>query len=319
LHRRAQEEFMPLPVASLPPPTAPVPRFSGASEAETVDSGTIEFRELWQDKAQGLTFADVLDIVNPLQHIPVVSTLYRAITGDGLGLGARLIGGALYGGGVGLALGAAQAAVEEATGKDLGANMMAFVQDLAGGGGTAPQAPAAAAVAGTEAAAETLSAIAPAAGPAPETQTAAPAPAPSPPPAAPQPAQHPAAAPARPGADQIAIREFPAREEKPRPVLGASPSEKARIAEAVERARRAQAATLLASTVDALPEAAADADAADEKAEDAKPAAAAPARKPAPQPVHPNMIPAGASPQWLAQAMERALNKYEDTLRLRSR
>ena len=27
-------------------------------------------------------FADVLDIINPLQHIPVVSTLYRSLTGD---------------------------------------------------------------------------------------------------------------------------------------------------------------------------------------------------------------------------------------------
>ena len=28
----------------------------------------------------GISFSDVLDIVNPLQHIPVVSTVYRMIT-----------------------------------------------------------------------------------------------------------------------------------------------------------------------------------------------------------------------------------------------
>ncbi|MPY71880.1 MAG: hypothetical protein GEU92_17570 [Alphaproteobacteria bacterium] len=307
---------MPLPVASLPPPTAPVQRFPDDPENEPIESGTMEFGELWQDKARGLTFADVLDIVNPLQHIPVVSTLYRAITGDGLGLGARLIGGALYGGGIGLALGAAQAAVEGATGRDIGANMVAFVQDLTGDDAAdAPQAPDAA-VAETE----TLSSVAPAAGPDPETQADAPATARNPLPAAPPPA----AAPARPAADAIAGREFPARDEKPRPVVGSSPSEKARIAEAVERARRAQAAMLLANAVDPLPEIGADADAPDEKAKDAKPAAvsaAAPqaAQKPARAPVHPNMIPAGASPEWITQAMERALNKYEDTLRLRGR
>ena len=30
----------------------------------------------------GFTFADFLDIINPLQHIPVLSTLYRHLTGD---------------------------------------------------------------------------------------------------------------------------------------------------------------------------------------------------------------------------------------------
>ncbi len=30
----------------------------------------------------GFTFADVLDVVNPLQHLPVVSKYYREQTGD---------------------------------------------------------------------------------------------------------------------------------------------------------------------------------------------------------------------------------------------
>ncbi|MBT5663730.1 MAG: hypothetical protein HOJ06_00205, partial [Rhodospirillaceae bacterium] len=40
----------------------------------------------------GLTFGDVLDIINPLQHIPVVSTLYRELTGDEISPGARMAG-----------------------------------------------------------------------------------------------------------------------------------------------------------------------------------------------------------------------------------
>ena len=44
--------------------------------------------------ADGLTFGDVLDVINPLQHIPVVSTIYRAITGDEISPGARVAGGA---------------------------------------------------------------------------------------------------------------------------------------------------------------------------------------------------------------------------------
>ena len=35
----------------------------------------------------GFTLGDFLDIINPLQHIPVVSTVYRAITGDKIGFG----------------------------------------------------------------------------------------------------------------------------------------------------------------------------------------------------------------------------------------
>lgn len=42
----------------------------------------------------GLNFWDFLDIINPLQHIPVISTIYRQITGDEIGAAAKVIGGA---------------------------------------------------------------------------------------------------------------------------------------------------------------------------------------------------------------------------------
>ncbi|MEK9660974.1 MAG: hypothetical protein VW644_04435, partial [Alphaproteobacteria bacterium] len=67
------------------------------------------------------TFLDtVLDIVNPLQHLPVVSTLYRSITGDEIGAPARVIGGALFGGPLGAAGAVVNLAVEDATGRDIG-------------------------------------------------------------------------------------------------------------------------------------------------------------------------------------------------------
>lgn len=73
----------------------------------------------------GLTFGDFLDIVNPLQHIPVISTVYRAITGDEISPGARMAGGALYGGPIGLAAATVNTVVEEATGRDVGETVMA--------------------------------------------------------------------------------------------------------------------------------------------------------------------------------------------------
>ena len=48
-----------------------------------------------------LSFADLVDTLNPLQHIPVVSELYRSVTGDKISPHARIAGGTLYGGPVG--------------------------------------------------------------------------------------------------------------------------------------------------------------------------------------------------------------------------
>lgn len=68
----------------------------------------------------GFSFGDLIDLVNPLQHIPVVSTIYRAVTGDEIGIGPRLVGGAALGGIVGFGIAAMNAAVEYETGKDIG-------------------------------------------------------------------------------------------------------------------------------------------------------------------------------------------------------
>lgn len=68
-------------------------------------------------------FLDVLDVINPLQHIPVVSTLYRAVTGDQIKPLARIVGGAAFGGVLGAASGVVNAVVSAETGKDIGENV----------------------------------------------------------------------------------------------------------------------------------------------------------------------------------------------------
>lgn len=75
------------------------------------------------------SFGDVLDIINPLQHIPVINDIYREITGDKIGVGARLIGGALFGGPIGLIGSAVNAVMEEATGHDFGGHVIALFKD----------------------------------------------------------------------------------------------------------------------------------------------------------------------------------------------
>lgn len=43
------------------------------------------------------SFADLIDVLNPLQHIPGVAEVYRSVTGDQISEGARYAGNALYG------------------------------------------------------------------------------------------------------------------------------------------------------------------------------------------------------------------------------
>jgi hypothetical protein len=89
----------------------------------------------WKDGAS-FGFHDLLDTLNPLQHIPVVSAIYRWLTGDTPGNVARIVGDGLYGGPLGLAAGAFSVAVKEETGKDPGEAVLALVT---GGSGNAAE------------------------------------------------------------------------------------------------------------------------------------------------------------------------------------
>jgi len=62
----------------------------------------------------GPSFKDVLDLVNPLQHIPIVGNIYRELTGDALAPGIRIAGGALFGGPIGAALSVAGLVIDRA-------------------------------------------------------------------------------------------------------------------------------------------------------------------------------------------------------------
>ncbi len=74
----------------------------------------------------GFSFRDLLDVVNPLQHIPVIGTLYRAVTGDTIGTVERIAGDTLYGGLFGAISAVADSAFEAVTGKDFGATILAL-------------------------------------------------------------------------------------------------------------------------------------------------------------------------------------------------
>lgn len=102
----------------------------------------------------GFSFLDLIDIINPLQHIPVVSSIYRELTGDTLDPAPRVAGGALFGGPFGAAAAVVNVMVEDATGKDVGGNVMASLEDM-GLFGDDDDAPVAVAESGQPNAAET--------------------------------------------------------------------------------------------------------------------------------------------------------------------
>jgi len=71
----------------------------------------------------GFDFFDLLDVVNPLQHIPIVNSAYRAVTGDEISSGASMIGGTLFGGFVGMIGSALNNFSIEDTGEDIATNV----------------------------------------------------------------------------------------------------------------------------------------------------------------------------------------------------
>ena len=78
----------------------------------------------------GISFDDLVDIVNPLQHLPVISTLYRAITGDQIKTFPKIAGDTLYGGIMGFAGSMADTIFQKITGKSFGDTVLAGVEDL---------------------------------------------------------------------------------------------------------------------------------------------------------------------------------------------
>lgn len=106
-------EAIPHTLAPAPPPAVPARGKEGLS--------------LWDEN--GFSFGDLLDAVNPLQHLPIIGTLYRELTGDGIGAVSRLAGGVLFAGLPGLIGSAVNTAFEAVTGKDIGETALAYLFD----------------------------------------------------------------------------------------------------------------------------------------------------------------------------------------------
>lgn len=81
----------------------------------------------YADEESAFGFGDLLDIINPLQHLPVIGTIYRKFSGDTLKPLSNIVGGAIFGGPIGAVSSAVNVAVKSGTGKDLAENAFAMV------------------------------------------------------------------------------------------------------------------------------------------------------------------------------------------------
>ncbi len=95
-----------------------VPSYGGSESVQSADASG--------EQSGDFSFFDLVDMVNPLQHIPVLNLAYRAITGDEIKPISQIIGGAAYGGFAGAASGLVNAIVEEETGDNIGGHIASF-------------------------------------------------------------------------------------------------------------------------------------------------------------------------------------------------
>jgi hypothetical protein len=84
----------------------------------------------------GFGFADFIDVINPLQHIPGVAELYRSVTNDRISDEARRSGNALYGFALGGPIGLGAMLAYTALGDRLNDGEVSVTADVAGGAET---------------------------------------------------------------------------------------------------------------------------------------------------------------------------------------
>jgi hypothetical protein len=100
-----------------------------ASPTQAVNSTKTEGKDFHPFGEDGFSFLDLIDVVNPLHHIPVVGPLYRDITGDVIGLLPQIAGSTLFFGPIGAGLAAIDVVLKETTGRDTGDHILVMLRN----------------------------------------------------------------------------------------------------------------------------------------------------------------------------------------------
>jgi hypothetical protein len=103
---------------------AVAPSSTNTNQEPTAASGDAK---MWSGLSFKGVLKDVLDTINPLQHLPLIGSVYRYLTGDEPSGGARIAGDTLYGGPIGLAVGVVSTMMLDKDGHDLGERALASV------------------------------------------------------------------------------------------------------------------------------------------------------------------------------------------------
>jgi len=120
------DPVLPASAASSPKPAIASSTPNVAASNTASSSGDASGPTLWAHG--GFSFKDLLDIVNPLQHIPVVGSVYRYLTGDEPSGGARIVGDSIYGGPIGFGISVVSTAfLTNSKGQDVGERLLADV------------------------------------------------------------------------------------------------------------------------------------------------------------------------------------------------
>lgn len=100
---------------------------SGSVRSDSVAAQTNKTADGGVKDEEGF-FGHLLDVINPLQHLPIIGTIYRAITGDKMCPIEKIAGDTLYGGMWGAIASIADVAFEGITGKSFEDTALALFQ-----------------------------------------------------------------------------------------------------------------------------------------------------------------------------------------------
>ncbi len=120
-----------------PRTAGPIPSFGRMVNANTVVAQSYAPSHADPAQATGLayetapnndeyTFEDLVDMINPLHHVPVIGNIYRKLTGDTIKPMSNIIGGGVFGGPIGAIGSTINTLVKSTTGKDIAENALAI-------------------------------------------------------------------------------------------------------------------------------------------------------------------------------------------------